>query len=144
MSNAEESIDGMGKFNEKIYEDGITWLFGHHCLECGHLTFAQREVKELAKYFYELGYQQAEKDLHKSIYKAGVLDGFEDAVEGQYEKGYEQAEKDLELTWEDMALVCKIEFLICTEYKGGKLPQRELFYQEILKRFKDFKERKEK
>ena len=62
MSKAKESIDGMGKFNEKIYEDGITWLFGHHCLECGHLTFAQHEVKELAKYFYELGYHQAEKD----------------------------------------------------------------------------------
>ena len=52
----------MEKFNEKIYEDGITWLFGHHCLECGHLTFAQYEVKELAKYFYELGYHQTEKD----------------------------------------------------------------------------------
>ena len=45
----------MEKFSDKIYEDGITWLFGHHCLECGHLTFAQHEVKELAKYFYELG-----------------------------------------------------------------------------------------
>lgn len=66
MSKAEESIDGMGKFNEKIYEDGITWLFGHHCLECGHLTFAQHEVKELAKYFYELGYHQAEKDFELS------------------------------------------------------------------------------
>ena len=65
MSKAEESIDGMEKFNEKIYEDGITWLFGHHCLECGHLTFAQHEVKELAKYFYELGYHQAEKDLRQ-------------------------------------------------------------------------------
>ena len=63
MSKAEESINNMEKFNEKIYEDGITWLFGHHCLECGHLTFAQHEVKELAKYFYELGYHQAEKDL---------------------------------------------------------------------------------
>jgi hypothetical protein len=63
MSKAKESIDGMGKFNEKIYEDSITWLFGHHCLECEHLTFAQHEVKELAKYFYELGYHQAEKDL---------------------------------------------------------------------------------
>ena len=63
MSKVEESIDGMEKFNEKIYEDGITWLFCHHCLECGHLTFAQHEVKELAKYFYELGHQQAEEDL---------------------------------------------------------------------------------
>lgn len=61
--NVEESIDGMGKFNEKIYEDGITWLFGHHCLECEHLTFAQHEVKKLAKYFYELSYHQAEKDV---------------------------------------------------------------------------------
>ena len=64
-----ESINGMEKFNEKIYEDGITWLFGHHCLECGHLTFAQREVKDLAKYFYELGCHQAEKDCLENKHK---------------------------------------------------------------------------
>ena len=69
MSKAEESIDSMEKFNEKIYEDGITWLFGHHCLECEHLTFAQHEIKELAKYFYELGYHQAEKDLELGLKK---------------------------------------------------------------------------
>lgn len=63
MSKEEKDIDGMEKFNEKIYEDGITWLFGHHCLECGHLTFAQHEVKKLAKYFYELGYHQAREEL---------------------------------------------------------------------------------
>ena len=50
------------KFNEKIYDDGITWLFGHHCLECEHLTFAQHEVKELAKYFYELGLKTQKGD----------------------------------------------------------------------------------
>ena len=55
LQKTEESIDDIEKFNEKIYEDGITWLFGHHCLECEHLTFAQHEVKELAKYFFELG-----------------------------------------------------------------------------------------
>ncbi len=70
MSKAEERINCIKKFNDKIYEDGITWLFGHHCLECGHLTFAQHEVKGLAKYFYELGYQQAEKDLALTIEEA--------------------------------------------------------------------------
>jgi hypothetical protein len=55
QKKTEENIDNVGKFNEKIYEDGITWLFGHHCLECEHLTFSQHEIKELAKYFFELG-----------------------------------------------------------------------------------------
>ena len=58
-----------------------------------------------------------------------------------YEKGYHQAEKDNELTWEDMQLICKIEFSICYyEYKDKKLPPKEQIYKEILKRFKERKE----
>ena len=84
------------------------------------------------------GYHQAEKDLHKSIYKAGVLDGFEEAVEGQYEKGYEQAEKDLELTWEDVREMCKQSVLV--EIDLGRLVSDERHYTEVLKRFKERKE----
>ena len=57
-------------------------------------------------------------------------------------KGYHQAEKDNELTWEDMQLICKIEFSICYyEYKDKKLPPEEQVYKEILKRFKEKKEK---
>lgn len=88
------------------------------------------------------GYQQAEKDLHKSIYKAGVLDGFEDAVEGQYEKGYEQAEKDLELTWEDIALINDVVTEMLRECGDNILyDTEEEFCREALKRFKEMKEK---
>lgn len=64
-------------------------------------------------------------------------------IEEAYYEGYNQAEKDMELTWEDLQLICKIEFSICYyEYKGKKLPPQEQVYKEILKRFKDFKEGK--
>ena len=109
MSKAEESIDGMGKFNEKIYEDGITWLFGNHCLECGHLTFAQHEVKELAKYFYELSHQ-AEKDLEL---------GWEDIRELYII--FAEVDTEIEL--------CK------TDIKSETIG----YYQEVLKRFKERK-----
>ena len=78
MSKAEDRA--IEKYPIEMYEE-VGW-------RCVDKNAAKRE------YFIE-GYNQAEKDLYKSIYKAGVLDGFEDAVEGQYEKGYEQAEKDL-------------------------------------------------
>ena len=101
MSKAEDGINDMEKFNEKIYKDGITWLFGHHCLECGYLTFAQHEVKELAKYFYELGYHQVEKDL--------------------------------ELSWEDIKVIEKLLGF------DNIIESPKEFYQEVLKRFKAFK-----
>jgi hypothetical protein len=88
---------------------------------------------------YKEGYHQAEKDLHKSIYKAGFLDGFEDAVEGQYEKGYDQAEKDLELTWEDIEAIDQI---FTDVFKDGFDVITNKYYQEVLKRFKDYKEQK--
>ena len=92
------------------------------------------------------GYHQAEEDLHKSIYKAGFLDGFEDAVEGQYEKGYEQAEKDLELTWEDIQKIDVLIYAVLDEEKYKRYYTQDRdgdFYEEVLKRFKDFKERKD-
>ena len=67
-------------------------------------------------------------------------DHFNGFVEGFIE-GYHQAEKDLELTWEDLAT---IEMLSDDFIKQNHTPMNgEEFYKEILKRFKNFKERKE-
>ena len=57
-------------------------------------------------------------------------------------EGYHQAEKDLELTWED------IREIYCTtlnlrEHLGASVFGEPL-YQEVLKQFKDFRERKQK
>jgi DNA invertase Pin-like site-specific DNA recombinase len=91
--------------------------------------YSEKELN-LAFFMFIKGYNQAEKDLHKSIYKAGFLDGFEDAVEGQYEKGYKQAEKDLKLTLDDIKTI-------------DKLLNQCVAYQEVLKRFKAIKETKD-
>ena len=55
-------------------------------------------------------------------------------IEEAYYEGYHQAEKDLELTWEDIKTIDKL-LNQCVDYSNA--------YQEVLKRFKDFKERKE-
>lgn len=66
-----------------------------------------------------------------------------------YIKGYHQAEKDLELSWEDINIILNIENDILRECNSQKelvietYPKGEDYYGEILKRFKDFKERKE-
>ncbi len=57
-----------------------------------------------------------------------------------YLEGYHQAEKDLELTWEDIEAIDQLLWDLCGEYSGKK--DNEGYYQEVLKRFKDFKERK--
>ena len=54
-------------------------------------------------------------------------------IEEAYYEGYEQAEKDLELTWEDIKTIDKL-LNQCVDYSNP--------YQEVLKWFKDFKERK--
>ena len=48
--------------------------------------------------------------------------------------GYHQAEKDLELTWEDIKTIDKL-LNQCVDYSNP--------YQEVLKRFKEFKERED-
>jgi hypothetical protein len=62
-------------------------------------------------------------------------------------EGYHQAEKDLELGWEDFVLI-RLAF-DATEANinlgGLKIsPMTKEYYQEVLKRFKDLKEREEK
>ena len=110
---------------EKVYPQGDIYIFGDASIAC--------------QAAYVKGYHQAEKDLHKSIYKAGVLDGFEDAVEGQYEKGYKQAEKDLELTWEDIDIILDITDIIANDdamEESLKTMSQEEYCKEVLKRFK--------
>lgn len=55
-------------------------------------------------------------------------------------EGYHQAEEDLELSWQDIEKVC----LIAKEVHQFRGFWSESVYQEVLKRFKNFKERKEK
>lgn len=61
--------------------------------------------------------------------------------------GYHQAEKDLELTWEDIADILDVTDIIANDdsmEERLKTVSEEEYCQEVLKRFKDFKERKEK
>ena len=68
-------------------------------------------------------------------------------IENTFNNGYHQAEKDLELTWEDVKEICDITFeeacRLQRNMKGSLIYKKE-HYQIVLKRFKDFKERKEK
>ena len=57
--------------------------------------------------------------------------------------GYHQAEKDLELTWKDFKFIHEITFEtnrnVARNY-NGEISEKE-FYQEVLKRFKEMKEK---
>ncbi len=56
-----------------------------------------------------------------------------------YKQGYNQAEKDLEITWEDVREMCKQSVLV--EIDLGGLVSDERHYTEVLKRFKERKEK---
>lgn len=137
MSKAEERALEKYPLMSNDDKEGLEALkyIGMEC-ECASVFNEAQEAKQT--YFIE-GYNQAEKDLHKSIYKAGFLDGFEDAVEGQYEKGYAQAQKDLELTLADIEKIC----LIAKESHKFYGFWSEIVYDDILKRFKAIKETKD-
>ena len=66
-------------------------------------------------------------------------DHFNGFVEG-YVEGYHQAEKDLELGWVDMF---RIDEITSQVFKDSYTCQMEVIYQEVLKRFEDYRERKE-
>ena len=110
------------------------------------------------KYAFIDGYEQAEKDLsdiswikevsgvkEMSRAKEEALKAYPpqsiaanyDTIDRRdaFEYGYLKAEKDLELTIEDIKTIDKL-LNQCVDYSNP--------YQEVLKRFKDFKERKEK
>ena len=65
-------------------------------------------------------------------------------IEEAYYKGYHQAEKDLELTWEKMRELNIIFAEVDTEIELGKTDITAGtigYYQEVLKRFKERKEK---
>ena len=84
------------------------------------------------------------------LYKenCGMLD-FPDQciISGRYIDGYRQAEKDNELTWEDIATILDMENDILHECNSQSqllieaYPVGKDYYQEILKRFKERKEK---
>ena len=79
-----------------------------------------KETRDISGFVIDIGHQQYMRDL--------------------YIEGYHQAEKDLELTWKDIEKIC----LIAKEVHQFRGFWSEHVYKEVLKRFKDFKERKEK
>ena len=59
-----------------------------------------------------------------------------------FAEGYHQAEKDNELTWENMFDIFRLVNEVLDDFAEGKTKKE--VGEEVLKRFKDFKERKEK
>jgi hypothetical protein len=70
-------------------------------------------------------------------------------IEEAYYRGYNQAEKDLMLTWEEIPEILRISEQLKTSWwfrdnEQTKQIGTQVFWEEVLKRFKDYKERKEK
>ena len=57
-------------------------------------------------------------------------------------EGYHQAEKDLELTWKDIEKLDNLLWELCEKWSNKN--DNEGYYEEVLKQFKDYKERKGK
>lgn len=76
-----------------------------------------------------------------SFYEGTTVD-VNEMPRGVFIEGYHQAEKDLELTWENMFDIFRLVNEVLDDYADGKTKKE--VGEEILKRFKDFKERKEK
>lgn len=53
-------------------------------------------------------------------------------------KGYEKAEKDLALTWEDIRKICTLSVIV--EMGLGREVSDKKHYEEVLKRFNEYKE----
>ena len=90
-----------------------------------------------------LNMSKAEERAQNSGYGTDPLNRAEytaNEVRDAFIDGYEQAEQDLELTWEDLAT---IEKLVDDFFKQNHaLMNDEEIYKEVLKRYKDYKERK--
>ena len=85
---------------------------------------------------------KVEEEAIKRYPKIGLYDNLMKR-EGFIE-GYHQAEKDLELSWEDIKEICDITFEeACRLQRNMKSSHiyKEQHYQEVLKRFKEKKER---
>ena len=117
------------------------------------------------------GYHQAEKDLlenkHETSWRLDekLWKGIKDMEEASYQYMYDASndwaydiptwkdvqdafkagsewKEGLELSWKDIKEICVQSVLV--EVDLGRLVSDERHYTEVLKRFKDFKERKEK
>ena len=97
---------------------------------------SKAEDRAIEKYpiemYEEEGWKCVDKNTHKRQY---------------FIEGYHQAEKDLALTWEDMLVIHKcikdaMNYHLYKMMEGMK--GQKVVYEEVLKRFKEFKERKEK
>ena len=114
-----------------------------------------------SKEAFLLGYQQAEKDLsdiswikevsgvkEMSRAKEEALKAYPpqsiaanyDTIDRRdaFEYGYNKAEKDLELTWEDVDWI--VGEAVCRVSEDS---EKEQICKEVLKRFQDYKERKQ-
>ena len=63
-------------------------------------------------------------------------------IESTFNNGYQQAEKDLKLGWEQIYSILYFEREVLREF-GNEEHSNEEVCKEVLKRFKDFKERKD-
>ena len=72
---------------------------------------------------------------------ASVYNEVQESIQAYFIEGYHQAEKDNELTWEDIRKICGLSVLV--EIDLGRTVSDERHYTEVLRRFKDFKERKD-
>jgi hypothetical protein len=61
-------------------------------------------------------------------------------IENTFNNGYQQAEKDLELTWEDIEKIDDITLRLDASAESRGMSNQE-FYQEVLKRIKERKEK---
>ena len=84
-------------------------------------------------------YCSAYYDWHNRAERIAVTSTFKQG----YFEGYEQAEKDLALTWEDME---KISDLLVSCYFLWFRPKKDImeqsFYEEVLRRFNEYKSKK--
>ena len=68
-------------------------------------------------------------------------------IENTFNNGYHQAEEELELSWEDIQKIDVLIYAVLDEEKYKRYYTQDRdgnFYEEVLKRFKDFSERKKK
>ena len=68
---------------------------------------------------------------------ASVYNEVQEAKQAYFIEGYNQAEKDLELTWEDIDWI--VGEAVCRVSEDSEAEQ---ICKEVLKRYKDYKERK--
>lgn len=80
--------------------------------------------------------------------KIAERDGYDENLRERkgFVKGYHQAEKDLELNWDDVSVINCLLNEVEQEFKKGMHEDKTYkgYCKEVLKRFKDYKERKEK